>query len=64
MKKITVSMTDGTDAELVEDVCVNHLSDLGEGVKQAVDDFATSNDGVVLPPITIKAKETQPGENQ
>jgi hypothetical protein len=31
MKRITVEVSDGTHAELVEDLTINHLSDLGEG---------------------------------
>jgi len=57
MKKITVSVKDGTNAHLVKEVSINHLSDLGEGIRQAVDNFAETNEGVVMPPLSIKAVE-------
>jgi hypothetical protein len=59
MKKITVEVGDEANAELIETVEVKHLSDLGEGVKQVVDDFVARNEGVVSPPVCIEVTEQQ-----
>jgi len=57
MKKIIVEIEDDSKAELVESISVNHLSDLGESVKDVVEDFVMMNEGVVLPPVSIQVKE-------
>jgi hypothetical protein len=57
MKKIIVEVADGTKAELVETVPIKHLSDLGEGVKDVVEDFVKMNEGVVFPPVSIQVTE-------
>ena len=62
MKKIIVKVQDGTNATIVEPVCIHHLSDLGEGVKEAVNDFVEANDGAVIPPVTIQAVELDKAE--
>jgi hypothetical protein len=59
MKKIIVDIEDSTKSELVEKVEIDHLSDLGDGVKNAVDDFVQSNKGVVLPPVAIRVTEVK-----
>ena len=60
MKKIIVEVKDDTKAAIVEPVAIHHLSDLGEGVKEAVDEFVKSNGGAVIPPVSIKAVEQKP----
>lgn len=57
MKKISVKIHDQTHAELTEEVTVDHLSELSDGVKEVMDDFVEQNEGVVLPPVEIKAVE-------
>jgi len=57
MKKIIVDIEDETNAELVETVAIHHLSDLGEGLKDVVDDFVKMNEGVVFPPVSIHVRE-------
>jgi hypothetical protein len=64
MKKISIEVKDGTRAKLTEEITVNHLSDLGDGVKEVIEDFVEHNEGVVLPPISIKAVEQQPSEKR
>jgi hypothetical protein len=59
MKKIIVDIEDSTKSELVERVEIKHLSDLGDGVKNAVDDFVQANGGVVLPPVSIQVTELE-----
>jgi hypothetical protein len=55
MKTIIVQVKDDTQTTVMQPVEVRHLSDLGETVKEAVEDFIETNDGVVIPPISIKA---------
>lgn len=57
MKKIIVEVKDDTDAAVVESIAIHHLSDLGEGVKDVVEDFVKANGGAVLPPVSITAVE-------
>ncbi len=57
MKKILVVVKDDTHATMVERIAIHHLSDLGEGVKEVVDDFVKSNGGAVMPPVSITAVE-------
>lgn len=57
MKKIIVEVKDDTNTTVVEPISINHLSDLGEGVKNVVDDFVKANAGTVIPPVSIKAVE-------
>lgn len=57
MKNVIVRIEDGTDAKLVERVTVNHLSDLGGGVKDVVDDFVEMNGGAIQPPVSICVAE-------
>jgi hypothetical protein len=57
MKKIIVEVKDDTKTTVVEPISINHLSDLGEGVKTVVDDFVKANAGTVIPPVSIKAVE-------
>lgn len=54
MKKIIVEMGDHTKSEIVEKVEIKHLSDLGEGVKEVVENFVKMNKGVVMPPVSIQ----------
>ena len=57
MKKIIVEVKDDTEAAMVESIDIHHLSDLGEGVKDVVEDFVKANGGAVLPPVSITAVE-------
>ena len=57
MKEIIVEVKDDTNTTVVEPIAINHLSDLGEGVKSVVDDFVKANAGTVIPPVSIKAVE-------
>ena len=57
MKRIIVEVKDDTKTSVVEPILINHLSDLGEGVKTVVDDFVKANAGAVIPPVSIKAVE-------
>jgi len=57
MKKLVVQVQDDTKTLLTEPVAVKHMSDVPEGVKQAVEDFVKENDGVVLPPVEITVTE-------
>lgn len=57
MKKLIVEIQDSTKAELVEKVEVKHLSDLGEEVKEAIEDFVRLNEGALMPPVSIRVKE-------
>jgi hypothetical protein len=57
MKKIIVEVKDDTKAAMVESIDIHHLSDLGEGVKDVVEDFVKANGGAVLPPVSITAVE-------
>jgi hypothetical protein len=61
MKKLLVQVKDDTQTTMVEPVEIRHLSDLGETVKEVVDDFVKANDGVLIPPISIKAVEQEGG---
>jgi hypothetical protein len=63
MKNIIVQVKDETTSELVERVEVNHLSDLGEGVKEVVEDFVEMNKGAVLPPVSIQVVENKASPN-
>ena len=65
MKKITVTVKDGTDTKMSEDVNINHLSDLSGEVKEVMDDFLVYNHGSLMPPVTIEAKTAKksPPEN-
>jgi hypothetical protein len=55
MKTIIVQVKDDTQTTVVQPIEVRHLSELGETVKAAVDDFIETNDGAVIPPVSIKA---------
>lgn len=57
MKKIIVEVKDGTKTTMKESIAIHHLSDLGDGVKEVVDDFVKANAGAVLPPVSITAVE-------
>jgi hypothetical protein len=57
MKKILVEVKDGTNVVMAEPITLHHMSDLGEGVKEVVEDFVKSNGGAVLPPVSITAVE-------
>jgi len=57
MKKLIVEIQDSTKAELVEKVEVKHLSDLGDEVKEAIEDFVRLNEGALMPPVSIRVKE-------
>lgn len=57
MKNLIVEIEDSTRAELVEKVEVKHLSDLGEEVKDAIDDFVRFNRGALMPPLSIRVRE-------
>jgi hypothetical protein len=57
MKKLIVQVDDETNAVLVESVVIPHLSDLGESVKDVVEDFVEMNEGVVFPPVSIQVSE-------
>jgi len=57
MKKILVEVKDDTEASVVESIDIHHLSDLGDGVKDVVEDFVKANGGAVLPPVSITAVE-------
>ena len=59
MKKILVEIKDDTNTTMVEPIAIHHLSDLGDGVKEVVDEFVEANAGTVIPPVTIKATETK-----
>jgi len=61
MKKITVEVDDETKVRLIETVTIHHLSDIGEGVKDVVEDFVRDNEGVVFPPVSIKVTEKTGG---
>jgi hypothetical protein len=61
MKKLTVAIEDDTNTELVEDVEVRHLCDIANEVKVAVDNFVKSNEGALLPPISIQVTEKETG---
>ena len=56
-KHLRVEVGDDTKAELVESITVDHLSDLGDGVKAVVEDFVRLNEGAVLPPVCIRVQE-------
>jgi hypothetical protein len=64
MKKLTVEIADETHTELVKEVAVRHLSDLSEGVKDAVEDFVELNAGAVIPPVNIRVEEKDEGEKK
>jgi len=36
---------------------VKHLSDLGDEVKEAIEDFVRLNEGALMPPVSIRVKE-------
>ena len=57
MKNVTVQVDDETNAHLEKTVTIGHLSDLGEGVKDVVEDFVEMNEGVVFPPVSIQVTE-------
>ena len=57
MKKLIVQVDDQTKAVLVEKLAIQHLCDLGEGVKDVVEDFVKMNEGVVFPPVSIQVTE-------
>ena len=57
MKKLFVEIEDDTRMELVEKIEIKHLSDLGCGIKEAVEDFVKWNGGIVMPPVSIKVTE-------
>ena len=57
MKKLIVAIRDDTKAELIENLEIKHLSELGDEVKDAIDDFVKFNRGAVLPPVSIHVKE-------
>ncbi len=57
MKEIIVAIKDDTQSQIVERTTISHLSELGETVKDAVEDFTQSNGGVVMPPVTIQIHE-------
>ena len=57
MKKLIVEIEDDTKAELVENVEVKHLCDLGNEVKEVVEDFVKLNEGTVIPPVSIQVTE-------
>ena len=61
MKKIIVEVKDCTNTTMTEPVAINHLSDLGQGVKEVIDDFVKANAGAVIPPVSIKAVEQKDG---
>ncbi len=63
MKKILVEVKDGTNVVMAEPVILHHMSDLGEGVKEVVEDFVKSNGGAVIPPVSITAVE-QPASGE
>lgn len=58
LKHLSIEVGDDTNAELVESITLEHLSDLGEGVKEVVENFIRLNEGTVLPPVCIAVKET------
>jgi hypothetical protein len=64
MKNVTVQVDDETNAHLVETVTIEHLSDLGEGVKDVVEDFVEMNEGVVFPPVSIQVTEQKTGSEK
>lgn len=57
MKELIVEIEDDTKAELVEKVEIKHLCDLGDEVKDALDEFVRQNNGAVLPPVSIQVRE-------
>lgn len=57
MKNLIVEIEDSTNAELVEKVQVRHLSDLGDEVKEAIEDFVRLNQGALMPPLSIRVRE-------
>ena len=57
MKKIAVQIQDDTKTTVAEPVEIRHMSDLGDKLKEVVDDFVTANNGAVIPPVTIRAVE-------
>lgn len=65
MKTLTVEIEDGTKTELLEKVEVKHLCDLGEEVKDAIENFVKVNQGALIPPVCIRVEEKEtPGESQ
>jgi hypothetical protein len=59
LKQLTVEVEDDTKTELVEQITVKHLNDLGDGVKAVVEDFVVLNGGAVIPPVSIEVKELE-----
>ena len=57
MKNLIVEIEDSTKAELIEKVRVNHFSDLGHQVKDAIEDFVRLNQGALIPPLSIRVRE-------
>ncbi len=53
-KNLVIAVEDGTQSALVEEIAVQHLSDVGEGVKEVLEHFVERNEGVVLPPLSIQ----------
>lgn len=65
VKKILVEVQDDTKTTMTQPIEIHHLSDLGEGVKEVVDEFLKANEGAVIPPVSIQAVEqpdSQPGK--
>jgi hypothetical protein len=56
-KQLQIEVEDDTKAELVESITIDHLSDLGDGVKEVVEDFVRLNQGAVIPPVCIRVKQ-------
>jgi hypothetical protein len=62
VKKILVEIQDDTRTSMVEPIVIHHLSDLGDGVKEVVDEFVAANAGTVIPPVKIRAVEADRGK--
>jgi hypothetical protein len=58
-KQLVVEVEDETKANLIEQIEVRHLSDVGDGVKQVVDNFVQQNAGTVFPPVSIEVTELE-----